>query len=142
MNNHDIKKERNGQSEETTDAKTTLQGIKDIVHEFIKERDWEKHHDAKNLSMNLAIEAAELMEHFTWCTSQETNEVVAKNRQEIEHELSDVLLSIAAFADHYNIDLTQAFIKKMEINRKKYPKDQVKGKSDKYTAYTVNQENE
>ncbi|TRZ93420.1 nucleotide pyrophosphohydrolase, partial [bacterium] len=46
----------------------TLQEIKARIKQFIKERDWEKYHSPKNLSMSIAIEAAELMEHFQWLT--------------------------------------------------------------------------
>jgi dCTP diphosphatase len=36
------------------------------VDEFSLQRDWEKFHTPKNLTMALTIEAAELMEIFQW----------------------------------------------------------------------------
>jgi NTP pyrophosphatase (non-canonical NTP hydrolase) len=38
--------------------------LKQGIREFAKERDWDKYHSPKNLSMALAVEAAELMEIF------------------------------------------------------------------------------
>ena len=48
------------------DQNTQLAEIKARVLAFAKERDWEQFHAPKNLSMAIAAEAAELMEHFLW----------------------------------------------------------------------------
>jgi dCTP diphosphatase len=50
----------------STDATTTLADLKHRVLAFARERDWEQFHSPKNLSMALAAEAGELMEHFLW----------------------------------------------------------------------------
>ncbi|MBV9124731.1 MAG: nucleotide pyrophosphohydrolase, partial [Planctomycetes bacterium] len=46
------------------DATTPLAVLKEAVRHFAAERAWEPFHSPKNLSMGLAVEAAELMEHF------------------------------------------------------------------------------
>ncbi len=48
------------------DTTTTLAVLRDAVRRFADERDWEQFHSPKNLSMGLAVEAGELMEHFLW----------------------------------------------------------------------------
>ncbi len=103
------------------DLTTNVSELRDLVREFVKERRWEKFHNAKNLSMSLAIEAAELMEHFQWLT---TDEVVAGEQQdlaEIADELADVTCYALALANVLNLDLTQAVSNKMVKNRLKYP---------------------
>ena len=55
-----------------TDSTTTLAELKERVLAFARERDWEQFHSPKNLSMALAAEAAELMEHFLWSTPEES----------------------------------------------------------------------
>ena len=50
------------------DDATTVTELREIVRQFVRERDWQQFHSPKNLSMALAIEAAELMEHFQWLT--------------------------------------------------------------------------
>ncbi len=103
------------------DSSTTVAQLRDVVREFVTQRQWEKFHNAKNLSMSLAIEAAELMEHFQWLT---TEEVVAGEQQdiaEIADELADVTCYALAIANVLNIDLTQAVNSKMVKNRLKYP---------------------
>lgn len=52
-------------------------------------------------------------------------------------ELSDVLLYLLRLSDVTGVDLATAALKKMELNRKKYPADKCKGRSDKYTAYVA-----
>ena len=48
------------------DSETTIEDLRSLVAQFVRERDWEQFHDPKNLAMSIAIEAAELMEHFQW----------------------------------------------------------------------------
>jgi hypothetical protein len=45
---------------------STLSDLQAAVARFVDERDWQVYHTPKSLSMSIAIEAAELMEHFQW----------------------------------------------------------------------------
>ena len=58
-----------------SDTSTTVEELKQLVHNFVEERDWQQFHSPKNLSMALAIEAAELMEHFQWIDLQESRAI-------------------------------------------------------------------
>jgi NTP pyrophosphatase (non-canonical NTP hydrolase) len=105
------------------DSNTTVAELKAVVQQFVDERNWRKFHNAKNLSMSLAIEAAELMEHFQWLT---TDEVVAGEQQnfaEIADELADVTCYALAIANVLQIDVAQAVTSKMVKNRLKYPSE-------------------
>lgn len=117
------------------DTKATLAQLKKIVQEFVRERDWEQFHTPKNLSMDIAVEAAEIMELFLWVKSEDSYESFKKHQQEVENEIADVLIAILCFANRTNIDLSAAFEKKLEEIKAKYPVEKVKGRSDKYTTY-------
>jgi dCTP diphosphatase len=54
------------QPESLSSDSTTVSQLQLIVNQFVEERDWERFHHPKNLAMSIAIEAAELMEHFQW----------------------------------------------------------------------------
>ena len=58
-----------------TDSSTCLAELKSRVLAFARERDWEQFHSPKNLSMALAAEAAELMEHFLWATPAQSRRI-------------------------------------------------------------------
>jgi len=88
---------------------------------FAKARDWEKFHSPKNLSMALAVEAAELMEHFQWLTEQESIEVSGDKLQQITDEIADIQVYLLLIADKLRINLNRAVIEKMAKNEKKYP---------------------
>jgi dCTP diphosphatase len=118
------------------DDTTTLTTVKKQVDAFIQERDWHQFHSPKNLSMNIATEAAELMEHFLWCATQEAHQALEQHRTEIEDELADVLMAVCSFANACNIDVAQAFERKLAKHKAKYPVEKCKGRSDKYTSYT------
>ncbi len=53
------------------DGETTLDELKELVEEFVSERDWAQFHTPKNLSMALAIESSELMDLFKWYTDDQ-----------------------------------------------------------------------
>lgn len=120
---------------ELTDAETTIGEIKARVRAFAHEREWEQFHAPKNLSMALAAEAGELMEHFLWATPEASRGVTedAAKRQQIEEELADVVIYAIQFANMTAIDLSAAIERKMAANAAKYPVDKAKGRSDKYT---------
>lgn len=124
--------------------KDNIKIIQQKVKKFVKARDWEQFHSPKNLSMSLAIEAAELMEHFQWVNSAaEACEIVNNKtkRPEIEDEIADIAIYLLDFCNLYKVDLIKVIERKLEKNRKKYPVALVKGKSDKYTKYTNKAQN-
>jgi dCTP diphosphatase len=118
-----------------TDSSTTVAEIKTRVLAFARERDWEQFHAPKNLSMALAAEAGELMEHFLWATPEASRTVVADpaKRARIEEELADVVIYALEFANMTGIDVAAVIEKKMAANAAKYPVEKAKGRSDKYT---------
>ena len=118
------------------DASTTVAELKTRILGFVRERDWEQFHAPKNLSMALAAEAGELMEHFLWADTEASRDI-AKNdsarRKKIEEELADVVIYALEFANATGIDVAAAIESKMEANGKKYPVEKARGRSDKYT---------
>ncbi len=115
------------------DNTTTIETIKKQLKQFTAERDWNQFHSPKNMSMLIAIEASELMEHFLWADTQDSYNVLEQKREAIEHEVADVAKGILLFCQENNIDLAQAIEKKMKLDAQKYPVEKAKGKSTKYT---------
>jgi NTP pyrophosphatase (non-canonical NTP hydrolase) len=117
-------------SEQGTDADTTLEMLRSEIAAFIHERDWEQFHDPKNLSMAIATEAAELMEHFRWAKNQEARDLLSNEKAMagIRDEVADVLAFLLSFANVAKIDLTQALRDKMTRNAKKYPVEEFRGR--------------
>lgn len=118
-----------------SDSKTTVAELRKTVRRFIRERDWLKFHSPKNICMSIAIEAAELMEHFQWTFSSKPEKKHLEQRLKIEEEIADIAVYVLDFCEVMKIDLSSAIQRKMILNRKKYPAAQVKGKSHKYTYY-------
>jgi NTP pyrophosphatase (non-canonical NTP hydrolase) len=113
-----------------SDSTTTLADLRDLVRRFVEERDWHQFHSPKNLSMSLAIEAAELMEHFQWIDIAESRAAAAdpKKLEAIREELADVLCYALALANELDIDLASAVRAKMVKNAAKYPADEYRGR--------------
>ncbi|MEM6552181.1 MAG: nucleotide pyrophosphohydrolase [Planctomycetota bacterium] len=106
-----------------SDATTTLAECRAMVDRFVAERDWHRFHQPKNLVMSIAIEAAELMEHFQWPEGESIEAILADaNRmQGVREELSDVLAYSFSLANALGIDIASAFASKMAHNARKYP---------------------
>ena len=118
-----------------TDTTTTLAELKSRIAVFARERDWEQFHAPKNLSMALAAEAAELMEHFLWTEPAPSHARAQEpvRRREIEEELADVVIYALEFSNITGIDLAAAIESKLAANARKYPVEKARGRSDKYT---------
>ena len=117
------------------DAITTIADLKKRVLAFARERDWEQFHSPKNLSMALAAEAGELMEHFLWADSASSQDRCRETarRLKIEEEIADVVIYSLEFANVTGIDLAAAIESKLAANAQKYPVEKARGRSEKYT---------
>jgi dCTP diphosphatase len=114
----------------STDHQTTVAELRELVAHFIAEREWEQFHDPKNLSMAIATEAAELMEHFRWTRNNEAHKLLEdpNKRGEIADELADILAFVLSFANATEIDLSTSLRQKMEKNADKYPPEEYRGR--------------
>jgi len=100
---------------------------------FARERDWEQFHAPKNLAMALAVEAAELMEHFQWLTEKQSGELPPPLKQKAAEELADVFIYTVRLADRLGVELEPAIEAKIRANAAKYPVEKSRGKATKYT---------
>lgn len=109
-----------------------LDKIKNIIREFAKQRDWDKFHTPKNLSMALSVEASELVEIFQWLSQEESKNIDSNEIQNVKDEVADILIYVIRIADKLNIDLEKAVLEKIDKNNEKYPIDLSKGNAVKY----------
>ena len=98
-----------------------LNNIKEKLRKFSKDREWDKFHTPKNLSMALSVEASELVEIFQWLTEKQSKSLSDKQIQATKEELADILIYLIRMADKLNIDLEEAVKEKIKLNAKKYP---------------------
>ncbi len=113
-----------------SDTETTIEELRLLIRQFVDERDWQQFHSPKNLSMALAIEAAELMEHFQWIEVEASRRIAddAEKLAAVGEELADVFSYALALADTLGIDIADTVRAKMVKNRLKYPADEYRGR--------------
>jgi NTP pyrophosphatase (non-canonical NTP hydrolase) len=113
-----------------SDDQATISDLRLLVAGFVNARDWQQFHTPKNLAMALAIEAAELMEHFQWLEPQESKDVArdAAKRDAAGEELADVICYALAMANELGIDVSTAMHAKMQKNALKYPEEEFRGR--------------
>jgi NTP pyrophosphatase (non-canonical NTP hydrolase) len=97
------------------DKNLTIAKLTEQMHALVKSKGWyaddsKRPQTPRNLAVSLSIEAAEILEHF-----QFTDEI--KDRDELGSELADVMLYLLQLASVSGIDLEDAVLKKIEVNK-------------------------
>lgn len=108
-----------------------LDELRAKLRSFSKKRDWDQFHTPKNLAMALAVEVAELMEHFQWIGATEGSAMSRSTYRAVQMEVADVLIYLVRLADKLDIDLLDVAQRKIGINARKYPIGRSRGSSRK-----------
>ena len=104
------------------DSNTNLLFFKKEVEKFVNERNWTKYHTPKNLIQALGIEVSELSEIFLF--KDLDIQMINENRsifENISDEIADIFIYLISLVNRLDINLTDAFTRKMMKNRIKYP---------------------
>jgi len=91
-----------------------LKQLTEEMDRFVRSKGWyeadsKRPQTPRNLSISLALEAAEILEHFQW--HDEVND-----KEELASELADVALYLLELASVTEIDLEEAMLNKLKIN--------------------------
>ena len=91
-----------------------IKQLTDEMNRFVRSKGWYDENSTRpqtprNLAISLALEAAEILEHFQW-----RDEI--KDKEELASELADVALYLLELASVTGIDLEEAMLKKLEVN--------------------------
>ena len=92
-----------------------IKQLTEEMNRFVRSKGWyasdsKRSQTPRNVAISLALEAAEILEHFQW-----RDEV--KDKQELALELADVALYLLQLASLTEIDLEKAILDKIEINK-------------------------
>ena len=92
-----------------------LKELEKRMHAFVESKGWyrpdsKKEQSPKNLAISLVLEAVEVLEHFQWVDE-------TKNKEDLAGELADVGLYLLQLASVTGIDLEQAILDKLSVNR-------------------------
>ena len=99
----------------------SLDTLNQRLLEFAQARDWEQFHSPKNLSMALAGECGELLEHFQWLTEEQSMALSAEKKREVSLEIADILIYLIRLGERLDIDIVEAANLKTTINEKRFP---------------------
>lgn len=103
-----------------------IEKLKTAILKFRDERDWEQFHNAKDLSLALSIEAAELNQLFLWKAAEDVN------IERLKEELADIFNYAFLIASKFDLNVEQIILDKITKNAEKYPVDKAKGTAKKY----------
>ena len=97
------------------DEKLTIKDLTGKMHELVKSKGWyekdsKRPQTPRNLAISLSLEAAEILEHFQFREEP-------KDKEQFAGELADVALYLLQLASISGIDLQEAILKKIEINK-------------------------
>ncbi len=108
----------------------SFEDINQLVWQHLEARDWHNN-PPRGLATSIALEAAELLEHYQW-----SDEAVGTT-DDLASELADIFIYAFEFAQSQDIDIVAAIKHKLEIAAKKYPAENFKGQKpeDKRSAW-------
>ena len=92
-----------------------IKELTDEMNRFVRSKGWydessKRPQTPRNIAISLAVEAAEILEHFQW------HEEV-KDKEHLASELADVALYLLELASVTDIDLEEAILNKLKINK-------------------------
>ena len=92
-----------------------IRELTDRMNDLVRSKGWydadsKRPQTPRNLAISLALEAAEILEHFQFGEN-------AKDQEELAGELADVALYLLQLASVTGIDLEQAILDKIEVNK-------------------------
>ena len=103
------------------------------IQAFVDAREWRQFHNAKDLSVAIAAEAGELMQHFVWQQPDQINGRVEAKREEIASEIADVGILLFELADNLGLKLGDVMSDKIANNDVRYPVEKARGNNLKYS---------
>src|SRR5262245_21892888 len=95
------------------DPPMTIAELTNEMHAFVSTKGWyasgsPRPQTPRNLAASLAIEAAEVLEHYQWNESPDPANLAG--------ELADVALYLLQLASVTGVDLEQAILEKLKVN--------------------------
>lgn len=106
-----------------------MEPLKETLRAFVRERDWERFHEPKDLALAVGIEAGELGEHFLWKDREQAREHVRDpaGRAALLDEIADVMIYCLNLVNAIErisgnpVDVEAAVRAKIAKNEIKYP---------------------
>jgi dCTP diphosphatase len=111
----------------------SIAGLTEKIQKFVDARDWRQFHNAKDLSIAIAAEAGELMQHFVWQQPDQIDARVDTRRDEIASEIADVAILLFELADNLGFSLGEVMERKIGHNEERYPVAKSRGNNLKYS---------
>ena len=111
----------------------SIAGLTAEIQAFVDAREWRKYHNAKDLSVAIAAEAGELMQHFVWQQPDQIEQRVIDKRDEIASEIADVGILLFELADNLGLKLGEVMAAKIANNDVRYPVEKARGNNLKYS---------
>ncbi len=106
------------ESEQPTDQNFTMHQIREIISQFVKDRNWASYHTPRALAEAISIESAELLEIFLF----QPEGYVPTDLSHLTEEMADIFVYILNLANSLQIpNFTEVVLKKIKKNGVKYP---------------------
>jgi len=110
-----------------------IEKIKQRIQKFSDDRDWNSHHNPKNLVMALTGEVGELNEIFQWLDFDDSTNLPPEVLEHTKEEVADIAIYLIRLCMKLDIDLEDAIHSKMGKNEIKYPPQSSSGNQKKYS---------
>lgn len=108
----------------------TFSVLRERAKEIMENLNWQNYHTQENLVLFLLGESAELGEYCQWLSKKDIN-CRKELKNAVSEEIADVIKNVLYLANSIQLvsNLEELIIRKLELDRYKYPVKKFKGKS-------------
>jgi NTP pyrophosphatase (non-canonical NTP hydrolase) len=111
----------------------SIDQIEREIVDFVRARDWEQFHDAKNLCMAIGVEAGELAAVLRWVSNEDANAVAQQPdiRRRLAAEIGDIGILLLELCNRTGIPFADAIRGKLLTNEINYPRGSSRGSAER-----------
>ena len=104
-----------------------LNEIQEKIKKFNDERGWSNPEPMKDLLLNMTEEVGKMWNLIKWVNTEKQQEMINKNKNEVENFVGDILYLILKIAYLSDVDSEKGINDVLEEYEKRFPIEKVKG---------------
>src|SRR4051794_11826583 len=83
----------------------SIQEITGEIRAFRDAREWKQFHAPKEMAIGITAEAGELLQHFVWQSTEQSERRAHERKDAIADEIADIGILLFELADNLELDL-------------------------------------
>ena len=119
-----------------------IKEIQEKIKKFNEDREWGKYWEIKDLLLNMNEEIGEMWHIIKWIDEKKQEEMIVKNKKEVENFMGDMLFLLLKIAAISGVDSEKGIMEVLEEYEKRFPLEETKGRHGNVRAGGIDKKNQ